>query len=293
MKQPGGYFFCQTTRMVPLDGDRYAPTASGMLVTMINSSRAILAKPKRADPPLHRYRSTGSPRDLTRPIRVGRTSRITRLLIADGQELIRLGLRAMLADESGLSIRGEAGTLAEMVAETQRVRPDLVLLDAHLSGGSAAEACQLLLKANSRIRILIMTQERNTTVLRKALKAGAHGLVSKDSCQAELLQAIHLVTRGDADLKSAGENRGSTVQRRDGTRTPHSKLSLLSPQERRILPLLVEGKTNHEIGLELTLAKVTVKNYIANMFKKLNIGRRSQAVAVYLQTQVQGMHGSH
>ena len=264
-----------------------------VLATMINSSPAMVAKPKRADPPLHRYRNTGSQRDFTRSIRVGRTSRITRLLIADGQELIRWGLRAMLADESGLSIRGEAGTLAEMVAETRRVRPDLVLLDAHLPGGSAAEACRLLLKARSRIRILIMTQERNTTVFRKALKAGAHGLVYKDSGHAELLRAIHLVTLSDANLNSMEESRVSDVLRRDGTRTLRSKLSLLSPQERRILPLLAEGKTNHEIGLELKLAKVTVKNYIANMFKKLNIGRRSQAVAVYLQAQVQGMRGSH
>ena len=194
----------------------------------------------------------------------------------------------MLTGEPGLSIRGEAGTLAEAVAETRRVRPDLVLLDAHLPGGSGAEACRLLLKAHSRVRILIMTQEKSTAVFRKVLKAGAHGFVCKDSRHAELLLAIRLMALGDANANSMGMSRVSSARRRDGTWSLRSKVSLLSPQERRILPLLAEGKTNHEIALELALAKVTVKNYLANMFKKLNVGRRSHAVAVYLQAQLHG-----
>ena len=119
-------------------------------------------------------------RDLVQPIRAGRTSRMIRLMIADNQELIRLGLLAMFAKEPGLSIIGEADTLAEVITKAERVRPDLLLLEYHLLDGSGAEACRLLLKKNSKIRILIMSWDYRMATFRHAVKAGAHGFVYKD-----------------------------------------------------------------------------------------------------------------
>jgi DNA-binding NarL/FixJ family response regulator len=209
-----------------------------------------------------------------------------RLVVADNQELIRLGLRSMLAGELGLSIRGEAGTLAEAVAVTRRVRPDLLLLEYHLPDGSGAEACRLLLKEkNPRIRILIMTWDRGVTLFRNAVKAGTHGFVYKDICRADLLQAIRLVARGKSNLNSMGLNQAPRAIHRKDHGSHRSGLHLLSPQESRILPLIAEGKTNQEIALDLALAERTVKNYIANMFRKLHISRRAQAAAVYLRAQ--------
>ena len=249
----------------------------------INSSHAVVAKPMRKKIVASRYRSAGFQRELARPVRAGRTSRKVCLLIADSRALIRLGLCAMLAGDSGLSVRGKAGTLAEVVAETRRVRPDLVLLDSQLPGGSGAAACRLLLKEHAEIRIVLMTQDKDTASFRAALKAGAHGVVYKDSSRAELLRAIRLVAGGDSNLNSMAVNQTPRARRQEATPSSGSGLSLLSPQERRILPLIAEGKTNHEIALEMALAERTVKNYIANMFKKLKIGRRTQAAAVYLQ----------
>lgn len=222
----------------------------------------------------------------TNPSWPGRASRVIRVLIADHQELIRMGLRAMLGREVGLSIEGEAGTLAEAVAETRRVRPDLLLLDAHLPNGSDAGVFQRLFQENPKTRILIMTGDKGPGVFRETAKTGAHGVVRKDIGRAELLQAIRLVAGGDFHFDSIGLRQVSRVLYREGPQKYRSELSLLSPQERRILPLLAEGKTNHEIAVELTLAKPTIKNYLSNMFKKLNISRRSQAVALYLQAQL-------
>ena len=210
---------------------------------------------------------------------------MVRVLIADSQELIRLGLRAMLAGERGLSIRGEVGTLSEAVAGTRRVRPDLLLLDYHLLDGSSARACRLLCRVNPRTRILIMTEDTDLAVLRNAAKAGAHGFVCKDIGRAELLRAIRLVAGGDSNFDSVALDQAPGILCREDLRNHRSGLSLLSPQERRILPFMAEGKTNREIAFELALAERTVKNYIANMYKKLHIGRRVQAATVYLQTQ--------
>jgi two-component system, NarL family, response regulator DevR len=234
---------------------------------------------------VHQGRTDGSQRELARPIRSGRVSRAVRLLVADSQALIRLGLRAMLAGEPGLSIGGEVGTLAEAVTRTRQVRPDLLLLDYHLLKRSDARACRLLCRENPKTRILIMTEDRGPAVRRHAVKAGAHGFVCKDSCRAELLQAIRLVAAGDSNFDSMAVRQAPIVLSREDLRNHRSGLSLLSPQERRILPFVAEGKTNREIALKLALAERTVKNYIANMYKKLHIGRRVQAAALYLQAQ--------
>lgn len=233
-------------------------------------------------------RIPNSQRDLVQPIRAGPASRMIRLMIADNQDLIRLGLHAMLAQEPGLSISGEANTLAEAIAKAEQVRPDLLLLEYHFPDGSGAEACRLLLKQNSKIRILIISWDKRMATFRHAMKAGAHGFVYKDICRAELLRTIRLVARGDSNLNSTAVNRASGTPCRADSRSHGSRLSLLSPQERRILPLLAEGRTNKEIALELALAERTIKNYIANMFRKLKIGRRAQAAAVYLQAPSYG-----
>jgi two-component system response regulator DevR len=250
--------------------------------------RALKGRPMRTETTNYQSRIPNSQRDLVQPIRAGRTSRMIRLMIADNQELIRLGLRAMLAGEPGLSISGEADTLAVAIAKAEQVRPDLLLLEYHLPDGSGAEACRLLLKKNLRVQILIMSWDKRMATFRHAMKAGAHGFVYKDICRAELLRTIRLVARGDSNLNSIAVNRARGASRRADSRSHGSRLSLLSPQERRILPLLAEGETNKEIALKLALAERTVKNYIANMFRKLKISRRAQAAAVYLQAPSYG-----
>ena len=226
-----------------------------------------------------------SPRDLVRPMRVGHTSRKIRLVIADAQPLVRLGLRAMLAGEPDLSIKGEAGTLAEAVEKTERVRPDLLLLEYHLPDGSGADACRLLLKKNSRVRILIMSWDKRAAVFRDAMKAGAHAFVHKDVGQIELRRTIRQVVNSDSPLNPVAVNQTPRALRRKRTRNNRAGIGLLSPQQRRIFPLIAEGKTNHEIALELALAERTIKNYIADIFKKLKINRRTQAAAIFFRAR--------
>lgn len=249
-----------------------------------NLGPAVKARPRRRETTYSLPQIPISQRDLLQSTRPGHASRKIRLVIADSRPLLRLGLRAMLAGESGLSIRGEAGTLAEAVAKAERVRPDLLFLDYHIFDGSDAQASLLSLK-NSGIRIVIMNGDTRVATFRNAMKVGAHAFVQEDVSQIELVRTIRRVASGDVSFNAAAVNQGQQALRRKRRKNDRVGIWVLSPQQRRILPLIAEGKTNHEIALEMVLADRTIKNYIADMFKKLKINRRTKAAAVYLQAR--------
>ncbi len=211
-----------------------------------------------------------------------RSSHPIRVLIADAQEVVRVGVRAMLDGEPDLLIVGEAGTLAGTISETRRAKPDVALVESRFPDGSGFEACRLLLKADSAIRVIMMSMSNPSSAFYAAVEAGAHGYVLKDISRPELLRAIRVTAEGasyylhsemaDQALKALREGLGGAQL---------SGLYVLSPQERRIMPLVADGKTNKEIAVELSLSEKTVKNYLANMFEKLQITRRAQAAALY------------
>jgi DNA-binding NarL/FixJ family response regulator len=207
------------------------------------------------------------------------------VLIADSQEVARIGIRVLLQGEPDLSIVGETGTVAETVARERQAKPDVILLESRFRDGSGAEACRLLLKANPEIRIVMMSLSNDSSAFHAAMKAGAHGYVLREIKRRELLHAIRVVAGGASYLHPTMIGPALSAVRDGSESAREPGLPLLSPQERRILPLVAEGKTNKEIAAELSLSEKTVKNYLANMFEKLQVTRRTQAVALYMRDQ--------
>ena len=214
-----------------------------------------------------------------------------RLVIVDDHELVRKGLRSILDLEADLRVVGEADTTAGAVTLVERLRPHMVLLDLRLPDASGVQACGQLLAAAPNLRILVLTSYAEDATVLAAIQHGAHGYVLKDVRAQDLLRAIRTVAagRGYLDPRVAQQTL-SWIRSRPVGGMASKGLPQLSPQERLIMPLLAEGKTNKEIAFELNLSDKTVKNYLANIFDKLQVKRRTEAVAWFLRASTAPAH---
>ena len=208
----------------------------------------------------------------------------TSIVLIDDHEMVRRGLRALLHLEPDLAIVGEASTVANGVAAVERLAPQMVLLDVKLPDASVTEACRRLLTVSQTLRILVLTSYAEDSTVMAAVQNGAHGYVLKDVRMDDLIRAIRTVAGGQGYLDPRVTQKALHWIRSSshlGAASPGT--SRLSPQERLILPLLAEGKTNKEIAVQLRLSDKTVKNYLANIFDKLQIKRRTEAVAWFMK----------
>jgi two-component system, NarL family, response regulator DevR len=207
-----------------------------------------------------------------------------RLLIVDDHELVRKGLRSFLDLETDLRVVGEAETAAQAVELVERLRPHLVLLDIRLPDASGIDACRRLLAVSPEVRILVLTSYAEDSTVVAAVQNGAHGYALKDVKSDDLIRAIHVVAEGRGYLDPRiAQQALQWIRARPPSAPAPRGLAQLSPQERLIMPLLADGKTNKEIALQLRLSDKTVKNYLANIFDKLQVKRRTEAVAWFLR----------
>jgi|SRR5687768_15118934 len=197
-----------------------------------------------------------------------------RLLLVDDHEVVRAGLRALLRKADDMEIVGEAGTMADALVAAARLRPDVILMDLRLPDGSGIEACREILSDLPDTSVLILTSYPDEQAVMSTIMAGAAGYFLKDIGHQALARAIRDAAAGKPILDSKITHRVARKMQ---------KMSELSPQELRILPLVVEGKTNKEIAVALSLSDKTVKNYLSNAFQKLNVSRRTQAAAMFVQ----------
>ncbi len=205
-----------------------------------------------------------------------------RVLLVDDSELVRTGLRALLSSQPDLTILGEAGTVASAVEACQRHQPDVILLDIRLPDGTGFDACRQILRRLPQTRVLILTSVVDDSLIDEAIRAGSHGYLLKEINAQGLVQAIHDVAAGKSILDPANTARVLQLVKA-GPHNPAPSLAALSPQEQRVISCIAQGKTNKEAGNELGLSEKTVKNYLATIFEKLHISRRSQAAALYAQ----------
>ena len=211
-----------------------------------------------------------------------------RVLLIDDSPIIRLGLRSALEDYADITIVAEAGTAAEGVAAVGRHKPDIVLLDLHLPDKSGFHACRELLKVRPQTKVLILTSSSNERNVQEAMTAGAQGYLLKDNDGASLAAGLRAVAAGNAVLDPSMAGQVLNLVRHRPGLSAVEKLNQLSFQERRVVALLADGLTNKQIGDQLGLTEKTVKNYLATIFTKLNIERRTQAAALFVEAAKPG-----
>lgn len=212
-----------------------------------------------------------------------------RVFIADDSELVRRGIASVLSASSSprIEVVGEASTAGGVLEGCLRATPDVVLLDIRFPDGTGLEACRQLAQALPRTGVIMLTSYSNDGYLYEAIASGAQGYLMKEIDPAGLTRAVADVHAGRSILDPESTARVMRMMRTQ--RTPQGggqggALGSLSVQERKVLALVASGRTNKEIGEELGLSDNTVKNYLGSVFEKLQVKRRSQAAAIYVQS---------
>ena len=189
-----------------------------------------------------------------------------------------MGLRTLLERRPGFSIVGEAGTAKEAVRAAWQSQPDVVIMDIRLPDGNGIEACREILEERPETRVIMLTSYGDDEALFGSIMAGASGYLLKQTRGQSLAEAIERVAKGESLLDPAVTQRVLERMRRLAT-GEGDKLATLSPQERKIVTMIAEGKTNKEIAKEVFLSDKTVKNYVSSILRKLDFRRRSEAAA--------------
>jgi DNA-binding NarL/FixJ family response regulator len=205
---------------------------------------------------------------------------MTRVLLADDQELVRAGFRMILETQADIQVVGEADDGVEAVAATRRLRPDVVLMDIRMPDLDGLQATKQIVAAGSGSRVVILTTFDLDEYVYQALTAGASGFLLKNAPPEQLIGAVRVVAAGDA-LLSPSITRQVIEQ---FTRLPppgaSDALPGLTAREREVLKLVARGLSNAEIAAELVVSDATVKSHVAHLLAKLQLRDRVQAVVL-------------
>jgi len=203
----------------------------------------------------------------------------SRIMIVDDHEVVRLGLIALLEQNSQYQIVAQADNALEAIKKVETYKPDIVLMDIRLPGMSGIEACEQINKKYPDTKVIMLTSFAEDEMLFSAIKAGASGYVLKQINAKDLINSIESVARGEASLDPAVTQRVFQEVRKAVREEEASAFAALSQQERMVLKLVSEGKTNREIAQNLFLGEGTVRNYVSSILSKLNVANRAEAAA--------------
>jgi two-component system response regulator DevR len=206
-----------------------------------------------------------------------------RVLIVDDHEVVRVGLRTLLSSVPSVEVVGEASSASTALPEVKRAAPDVVLLDVRLGDGSGFDVCREIQNLEREVRVLVLTSFADDNIIVDAISAGADGYLLKEVNREALISAILKVAAGQSVLDPAVTGRVFGRIQSLAQNPSANKLTLLSAQERRVLALVAEGGTNKEIAAAMGLSDKTIKNYFSNILDKLQMTRRSQAAAYFVQ----------
>ena len=202
---------------------------------------------------------------------------MTSVLVADDQDLVRVGLVTILARREGIEVLGAAADGREAVREARRLRPEVVLMDVRMPGLDGIEATRELVAGGGGPRVLMLTTFDLDEYVYEALRAGASGFLLKDTPPDRLVAAIHAVRDGDALLAPAITRR-LVEQFAGGRAAPVPGLDELTAREREVLVLIARGLANREIAERLVVSMPTVKTHVGRVLMKLGLRDRAQAV---------------
>jgi DNA-binding NarL/FixJ family response regulator len=210
-----------------------------------------------------------------------------RIILVDDHEVVRLGLKSLLARQPQFEIVGEASNASEAVEKTLELRPDIVVMDIRLPGKSGIEACREITSKAPQTKVIMLTSYAEDELLFDAIAAGAAGYVLKQIGSGELVRALETVGRGESLIDPALTQKVFAKVREATRRAEGDAFANLSDQEMRILALIAEGKTNREIATHVFLSEKTVRNYVSSILSKLQLSTRAQAAVYAVQHRVQ------
>ncbi len=199
-----------------------------------------------------------------------------RILLVDDHEMVREGLKAMLQSEPDLEVVAETGLGRDVPALLDRTRPDIVLLDVRLPDMSGVEVCRQATRSHPDVRVIMLTTFVDPDLVDECIDAGARGYLIKDVRGMSLKENVRAVSRGQAVL--APEVAGGILDRVRERRTAEAGPPALSQSQLAILGLMTRGFSNREIASEVHLSENTIKTHVQEIFRKLGVHNRVEAV---------------
>jgi len=206
-----------------------------------------------------------------------------RILLVDDHEVVRLGLKSLLEHHPQFEVVGEAGNAKESIEAVDRLRPDVVVMDIRLPGVSGIEACKEITGTFPDTRVIMLTSYAEDEMLFSAIRAGASGYVLKQIGGEDLVRALEAIARGEALIDTSLTQKVFEKVRQADEKAKASAFEKLSDQEKHVLLLVSEGKTNREIARTLFLGEGTVRNYVSSILNKLDVSNRAEAAAFAVQ----------
>jgi DNA-binding NarL/FixJ family response regulator len=206
-----------------------------------------------------------------------------RILLVDDHEVVRLGLKSLIERHTTFSVVAEAASEAEAVAQALAHKPDIVLMDIRLAGGTGLEACQKIMAVLPQTKVIMLTSSAEDEMLFAAIRAGAVSYILKKVGSNDVIRAIEAAVRGEGILDSSLTQRKFSEVRRSMQKEEAASFGDLTHQEKQLLSQIVTGKTNREIGEILSLSEGTVRNYASSILSKLGVANRAEAAAYAIQ----------
>ena len=253
------------------DRDMHMPDMKPIL----NTSRSSLGSERSPTTPGDRHPKPGSPASV----------REVTIILAHKLEFVRRGLHSVLVTEPGFSIVGEASHGLETLDQVERLNPDVLVLDLHISGISGLDITRQVSQRASQTRVIVISMYDQEAYVLEALRSGATGYIFKDSSAHDLIEAIHEVVAGRQYLSSPLSERALETYA-SARKSKHASLdsySILTNREREVLHLVVEGHTNAQIAEELSISPRTAETHRANMMRKLGLRKQSDLIHYALQ----------
>jgi DNA-binding NarL/FixJ family response regulator len=209
--------------------------------------------------------------------RSSRVNNATRILLVDHHEVVRLGLKSLLGRNPQFEVVAEASSAKEAIEKTNALKPDVVVMEIRLPGTSGIEACEQIVSKHPDTKVIMLTSYADDEMLFAAIRAGASGYIMKQLGSNDLVKALEAVSRGEALLDPALTQRVFHEVRRVVKEEEASAFQHLSQQEKHVLLLVSEGKTNREIAKQLFLGEGTVRNYVSSILSKLGVNNLEEA----------------
>ncbi|HXZ05938.1 MAG TPA: response regulator [Ktedonobacteraceae bacterium] len=204
-----------------------------------------------------------------------------RVLVVDAQAVTRAGLRRLLEGSRDITVVGEARDGVQAVSETMELGPQVVIMDALLPNGQSLEALRQIKQLNPETRVLLLSSLDREDYLYETLRAGADGYVLKDIAANELAQAVHTVARGEVLVQP--QIAGRLISRFGKQAQGNNTHEALTAREQEVLSLLARGLRNKEIAARLIVSERTVNFHLANIYQKLNVSGRTEALSKALE----------